>query len=251
MLLRDPAISNRPLLRLLAPLAALALVAGCAPTFEARVARFSALPAPSQQTFAIESRDAQNNGLEFATYANLVRQRLIGVGYAEAANPADATLTVLLDYTVGPPREKIQTRLGYGGLGYGGFGYGGFGGGYGGFGYGGFGGGRFGYGGFGWNPYWGGGFGYGGFGGGFGFPEVYSVTQYNSSLALKIVRRSDKASVFEGRAETISDSNNLTRLVPNLVTAIFTNFPGNSGETVRVSFDPTKPGQAAVVKPVN
>jgi hypothetical protein len=259
MLLRSSTLSKPAMKRLLAPLAALALVAGCAPIFEARVARFSALPAPSQQTFAIQPRDVENNGLEFAFYANLVRQRLVGLGYAEAASTADAALIVQLDYTVGPPREKIRTRQGIGGFGggFGGFGggFGGFGGGLGGFGFGGpgfggpgFGGlgfGGFGGGGFGWNPYWGGGF------GGFGFPEVYSVTQYNSSLAMKITRSADKASVFEGRAETVSESNNLSKLVPNLVTAIFTNFPGISGDTVRVRFDPTKPAQPPKVKPVN
>ncbi len=222
----------------LLPLAALALVAGCAPTFEARVARFSQLPPPSGQTFAIESRDpAKAGGLEFATYANLVRQKLLANGFIEATNPAQSSLTVLLDYNVGPPREKIETRPGF----YDGWGYGGWGG-YGrrGWGYGGYGG--YGYGGFGWSPYW---------GGGWSTPEVYSVTQYNSQLALKIVRSADKTSVFEGRAETISTSNNLTRLVPNLVTAIFTNFPGNSGETVRVSFDPAQPAKPASVKPVS
>ncbi len=225
------------------PIAALALVAGCAPTFEARVARFSQLPPPSGQSFVIESRDPEKaGGLEFATYANLVRQRLLANGFVEAASPAQASLTVQLDYNVGPPREKVQTRPGGWGGGWGGGGFGGWGGGWGGWG-GGYG--RFG--GWGWNPYWGGGF--GGWGGGWG-PEVYSVTQYNSQLAMKIVRSADKASVFEGRAETISTSNNLTKLVPNLVTAIFANFPGSSGETVRVKFDPTQPAKPATVQPL-
>ena len=233
----SPSVARKALL----PLAALALLAGCAPTFEARVARFSALPAPAGQSFTIQPRDAVNaGGLEFATYANLVRQRLLATGMSEAATPAAASLTVLLDYTVGPPREKVQTRPGYGGFaGYGG-GFGGYGGGFGGWG---------------WNPYWGGGLGwgggFGGWGGGWNTPEVYSVTQYNATLAMKIERTADKASVFEGRAETISTPNNLTRLVPNLVTAIFTNFPGNSGETVRVKFDPAQPGKPAMVKPVS
>ena len=230
----------------LLPLAALAVLAGCAPTFEARVARFSSLPAPTGQSFAIEARDAdKTGGLEFATYANLVRQRLLATGFVEAATPAQASLRVLLDYSVGPPRERIETRPGTG--------WGGWGGGYG-PGWGGYGG-RYGWSGYGpgwrWNPYWGGGF--GGWGGGFGGwnePEVYSVTQYNSHLAMKIVRTADKASVFEGRAETVSTSNNLTQLVPNLVTAIFTNFPGRSGETVRVRFDPSQPSRPATVRSV-
>ncbi len=224
---------------LLAPVAALALVAGCAPTFEARVARFQSLPAPSGQTFTIQASDTRKaGGLEFATYANIVRQKLVSNGFAEASGPAGASLVVSIDYAVGAPREKIETRPGYG---YGGFGgYGGYGG------FGGFGGyGRFG--GFhGWNSrfypgYW------GYYDDPFGYPEVYSVTQYNSFVDMKITRTADSRSVFEGRAETVSSSNDLTQLVPNLLTAIFTNFPGNSGETVRVRFDPSQPAKPATV----
>lgn len=226
--------------KVLLPVFVLAGLSACAPKFEARVARFQQLPPPAAaQTFAIEPRDKENvGGLEFASYANLVRQRLLANGYTEAVTPEQAAMTVLLDYTVGPPREQVRSRPGWGG------GFGGWGGGWGGGGWG-----RFG--GFGWNPYWGGGFGGwgGGFGGWGGGPEVYSVTQYNSTVALKIMRTADKTSLFEGRAETVSSSNNLTRIVPNLVKAIFTNFPGNSGETVRVKFDPTKPELPPTVKP--
>ncbi|WP_353217120.1 DUF4136 domain-containing protein [Sandarakinorhabdus sp.] len=228
---------NSSHVRLLLPvLAALALV-GCVKPFEARVARFQQLPAPAGNSFVIEPRDKDNaGGLEFATYANLVRQKLIAAGFQEAGSPEAAALTVMLDYTVTAPREKVQTRLGPGFGGFGGFG-GGFGPG------------------FGFGPYWGGGWGGfgglgGGFGGGFG-NDIYSVTTYNAVVAIRINRNADKRSVFEGRAETMSSSNSLTRLVPNLVTALFTNFPGNSGETVRVRFDPAKPNVAPTSKPLN
>jgi len=218
-------------------LAALALSACVAP-FEARVARFQQLPAASGNSFVIEPRDKSlEGGLEFATYANLVRQKLIAAGYQEAASPEAAALTVQLDYNVSSPREKVRSRPGFGGFG-GPWGPG--------------------FGGWGWGPYWGGGFGgwggawgpgFGGWGGGWN-NEVYSVTQYNAVVAMRINRKGDNRSVFEGRAETVSNSNNLTRLVPNLVTAIFTNFPGNSGETVTVRFDPSKPNVEPTVKPV-
>ncbi len=222
----------------IAPLVALTLVGACAEPFDARVARFQQLPAPSGQTFTIQSRDARKaGGLEFATYANLVTQRLEAVGYHPAADPRSATLVVNFDYAVGMPRERVETRSGFGygysgfgPWGYGGLGYGGYGRGYGGFGYGGFG-----YGGF-------GGFGYGGFGG-YGYaPEVYSVTQYNSYVDMRINRVADNVSVFEGRAETVATTNDLTRLVPNLITAMFTNFPGNSGQTVKVRVEPPRRG---------
>ncbi len=213
----------------LAPLAVLTLTAACTEPFQARVARFQSLPAPSGQTFTIQSRDARKaGGLEFATYANLVTQRLEAVGYRPAADPRSATLVVNFDYAVTMPREKIETRPGFG---YGGFGYpyGGFGG----FGYGGFYGRGYGFGGFGYGPY-----GFGGFG---DYPEVYSRTIYNSFVDLRINRAADNVAVFEGRAETVATTNDLTRLVPNLITAIFTNFPGNNGQTMRVQIDPKHP----------
>ncbi len=116
--------------------AALALLLGlaaCATPFEARVNRFQQLPAPQGQTFAIQAHDrTKSGGLEFATYANLVRQHLTAVGYREATGPGSASLVVDLDYAVSQPREKVESYPGYYGPAYGGFGYGGFG--YGGFG---------------------------------------------------------------------------------------------------------------------
>ena len=207
-----------PKARLLLPLVAALALSACMAPFEARVARFQQLPPPSGTSFVIEPRDKTNEGgLEFATYANLVRQKLVTAGFQEAANAESAALTVQLDYHVSAPREKVQSRLGLG--------WGGMGGGFGGLG------------------------GFGGWGGGWN-NEVYSVTNYNTVVAMRINRNTDKKSVFEGRAETVSNSNNLTRLVPNLVTAMFTNFPGSSGETVRVRFDPAKPDVAPTVKPV-
>jgi hypothetical protein len=227
-------ISRLHISRALLPLATLVLVAGCAPTFEARVARFSALPPEPAKSFTIEARNPAYAGeLEFATYANLVRKEMLTHGFVEAATPAQATVTVLLDYGVGAPQQRIETRPGSFNAGWGsawGPGWGGRG----------------------WNPYWGSAWGPGwGWGGGWSSPEIYSVTEFNAVMALKMQRTADKASLFEGRAETVSRNNNLTVLMPNLVRAMFTQFPGNSGETVRVRFNPTRPDQPATVRVVN
>ncbi len=211
----------------LAPLVVLTLTAACTEPFEARVARFQQLPAPAGQTFTIQSRDPHKaGGLEFATYANLLTQKLEQVGYRPAADPRAATLVVNFDYAVTNPRERIETRPGFG-YGYGPWGWGGFG-------YGGFYGRGFGYGGFGY-PF---GYGFGGFG---DYPEVYSQTIYNSHVDVRINRTADNLAVFEGRAETVATTNDLTKLVPNLITAIFTGFPGNNGQTIRVQIDPKHP----------
>jgi len=211
-------------LALIAPVALVAL-SGCTTGFRADVARFQQMPAPQGQSFIVVARDPdRSNSLEFAQYADLVAQRLQGYGYVRAADSASANLVVSLDYDVDRGRERVRsTGSGYGG-GYGGFGYGGFG--------------RFGYGGY---PYYGFGrrsFVYGFhdpflFGG--GYNDVTSYTVYASQLDMTIERRGTNQRVFEGTAKAMSTSDELTRLVPNLIEAMFTGFPGNSGETVRIT----------------
>jgi hypothetical protein len=199
--------------------AALLALSACATPFRSEVARFNQLPAPQGQSFVIQATDSKlADSLEFSQYASLVRQRLQAQGYQPAASVQDATLVVDLDYGVNDGREKIDTRpttgFGYGGFGYPRWGWGGWGG--------------WGWGGMGWagrgwyDPFWG------------GAPEVYSYTVFNSYLDMKISRAADGLHLFEGRAVTQTRERNLTRLVPNLVEAMFTNFPGRSGETVQV-----------------
>jgi hypothetical protein len=55
---------------------------------------------------------------------------------------------------------------------------------------------------------------------------------------MTISRTADNQRLFEGHAKTTSTGSDLTKLVPNLVEAMFTNFPGRSGETVRVTVPP-------------
>ena len=71
----------RKLLAAAAPLALLAASA-CAPSFEANVSRFQALPVPEGQSFVIVPTDPRNQGgLEFGQYSSLVSQRLAAYGY--------------------------------------------------------------------------------------------------------------------------------------------------------------------------
>jgi hypothetical protein len=207
--------------------ALLLMLAACATPFRSEVARFHQMPAPQGQTFTIQSSDPKMaGGLEFSQYASLVRDRLIAQGYQPAGSADKATLVVDLDYGVNNGREKIDTRPGSGfsGYGWGGYpyGFGPWGGWYG----------RRAWGGW-YDPFWG-----PGWGGDWGAPEVYSYTVFNSFLDMKITRASDGTRLFEGRAESQTRDSNLTRLVPNLVEAMFTNFPGRSGETVKVKVEP-------------
>lgn len=216
---------SKKLLMILAPAAVLSLGA-CTTPFKADVARFQAMPAPQGQSVYVQPVHPEDAGsLEFAQYAAIVTQRLSAQGYAAAPSANGASLIVSLDYGVDHGREKISTTYspGFGG-GWGRFGgWGGWGGGWGGWG----GWGRPYY--FGWNdPFlWGG-----------GYPDVQSYTVFTSFLDMTIKRAADGQNVFEGHAKALSRDDNLTHLVPNLVEAMFTNFPGRSGETVRITVPP-------------
>jgi hypothetical protein len=205
---------------------ALGTLAACATPFRADVSRFqSQLPAPSGQTFAVVADDpALAGGIEFGNYAQLVSDRLAALGYAPVNDPSDAQLLVRFDYGVDNGRERVRStgyyrdpffdpwygyrpvlyrtprgmRVAY--LPYRRWGWG-------------------------WNDSF------------FG-DDVYSYTVYTSGIELKIDRASDGERLFEGQAEAVSTSNRLQYLVPNLVEAMFTGFPGNSGETVRISVAP-------------
>lgn len=216
---------------LAAPL--LLALSACATPFNANVSRFQAeLPAPAGQTFAIVPQDPRNaGGLEFAQYASLVAAQMQKVGYVPAASPQAADLVVQFDYGVDKGRDKLRTTgidPYWGGWGPG---WGGLGPGWGG----------------GWGGWRGRGWGYGfydpfffGTGWGGGFNNVDVVTIFTSGIDMKIDRRADGKRLFEGKAEAASTSNRLPHLVPNLVEAIFTRFPGSNGETVRISVAPEK-----------
>ncbi len=212
-------------LKFVAPFAVLALSA-CATPFQANVSRFQAMPAAQGQTYVIRSDNPRlDGGLEFQNYAGLIAQRLNGYGYTRAVNSSSADLVVTVDYGVDRGREKVRSVPGSG------FGYGGWGR-YNGFGYGGFG-----------RPYYG--FGRRAYMYGFYDPflfddynQVESYTVFASQLDMKIAKRGSNERVFEGSARAMSVDDDLTTLVPNLIEAMFTGFPGNSGETVKITVAP-------------
>lgn len=212
--------------KVLAGVVALAGLAACATPFRADVSRFeSQLPAPQGQTFAVVADDPElAGGLEFAQYADRVEERLAALGYREASSPENATLLVRFDYGVDNGRERVRsTGLGYRDPFY--------------------------------DPWFsyqpvvyrdrrgnariayvpGSRWGYGFYDPFFDRGGVESYTVYTSGVSMKIDDRATGQRLFEGQAEAVSRSNRLQYLVPNLVEAMFTGFPGNSGETVRIS----------------
>lgn len=206
----------------LAPITLLALGA-CATPFKADVSRFQELPAPQGQTFIIRAADARNaGGIEFSQYASMISGELQEIGYLPTSG-GSADMTVTIDYGVDQGRERTVVRSD-----------------------------PF------YDPYWGFGsnyrpyvvrtrrgaryvmgyydpFLYSGFNRGY---DVDSFTVYTANLDMKIDRNGDGKRLFEGKAEAKSRSNKLPYLVPNLVEAMFTGFPGSSGDTVRISVAP-------------
>lgn len=210
-------------LRLAAAAMLLMALAACATPFKADVSRFqSQLPAPSGQTFAVVAGDPKlAGGLEFAQYAGLVQDRLAHLGYTPVEDPNKASMIVHFDYGVDNGRQRVSST--------------------------------------GPTPFWGPWYGYGPYGfyrpyrfGYWGGPWQYGWydpffddgvqvdTVYTSGISLKIDNAADGKRLFEGKAEAVSTSNRLQYLVPNLVEAMFTGFPGNSGETVRITVAPEK-----------
>lgn len=211
---------------------ALATLGACATSFNADVSRFeSQLPAPDGHTFAVVADDpALAGGLEFARYADYVEAEMAQLGYAQAARPEDATLLVRFDYGVDNGRERVRSSglssryrdpwynswYSYTPVAYRGrdgrtrvayipsrsWGYG-------------------------WHdPF-------------FGYDrDIRSYTVYTSGIDMKIDNAATGERLFEGKAEAVSTSNKLQYLVPNLVDAMFTDFPGGNGETVRISIKP-------------
>ena len=244
-------------------------LSGCATGLNTQVSRHQAMPAPAGQTFYVVPAEGGTASLEFSRYAQLVTQHLQARGYSPAGSPQLASMLVKVDYGVDEGRTEqtrdpfARSRYGYGGYGsydpfYGRFGsYGNYG--------------RYRdpfYGRFGyrdpfydpfWEPYYGrpyyaryGYYGarspfyygwddpfwyyspYAGYGPGYRDP-VRSYTVYQGHLDLKIVRRADNAPLFEGHAKARSQTDETGVLVPNLIEAMFTGFPGKSGETVRIT----------------
>lgn len=211
-------------------------LAGCATGFPAQVSRYQAMPAPQGQSFFIVPADSSlAGGLEFSRFAGQVAQAMQAQGYAQAPSLEAATMVVQVDYGVDEGRQQVERDPFARGYGYDPF-YGGS-----------------------FHPYWGVQYGrpyysrwgrhspfYYGWGDPFyyggPYQQVRVYTVYTSFLDVDIRRRVDNASLFEGHAKARSANENLGVLVPNLIEAMFTGFPGRSGETIKITVPPARTG---------
>jgi hypothetical protein len=189
-------------------------LSACANSLNTTVSRYQAMPAPQGQSFFVVPGGgmANNGGLEFQRYAALVAQQLQARGYAPATAPGNASMLVQLGYGVDNGQTRVVEDPFYRSHFYGGyspfyyprFGYRS----------------RFS---FGWNdPFW--------YGGG-----VDSYVEYHSQIDLHIRAAKTDQPLFDGRAQARSQTNRLDIVLPSLVEAMFTNFPGQNGETVKIT----------------
>ena len=194
--------------------AATIALSACATSLNTRVTRYQAMPAPQGQTFFVvaEGPMAGQGGLEFQRYAALVTQQLQARGYAPAADAGSASMVVRLDYNIDKGQVRVvQDPFGPYGYGFGAnpFFYP-----------------RFGFRSafyYGWNdPFW--------YGGG-----ADSYVEYHSELGLHIRAHGTDQPLFDGRAQARSETNRLDVVLPSLIEAMFTGFPGQNGETVKIT----------------
>ena len=204
--------------------AAIALSA-CAESITSTVSRYQAMPAPQGQTFTIgpDGGMARNGGLEFQRYAGIVAQQLEARGYRPAADAQSANMVVQFGYGVDHGQMRyVEDPYPAGGL---------------------------------RGPYWGAGFYRPRFGFGWGGRYLWgwddpfwygdgidSYVEYHGQIDLHIRAAGTNVPLFDGRAQARSETNRLDVLVPSLVDAMFTGFPGRNGETVKITI-PTRPPQ--------
>ena len=228
-----------------ATLTAAALVlAACVTGLSTQVSRHQAATIPAGQSFYVVPREGAATN-QFYRYAAMVSQQLQAQGYRPAGAPQVADMLVKVDFGVDEGKtEQVRDFPPGPGYRWGGWGYGyrdpfydPFLGAYYGRPY---------YSRWGRTPYYYGwddpfwynspyaGYG-GGYGGAYGYDRIREYTVYKAYLDMDIVRRADNAPLFEGHARARSQTDELDALVPNLISAMFTGFPGRNGETVRIT----------------
>ncbi|MGI9024365.1 MAG: DUF4136 domain-containing protein [Burkholderiaceae bacterium] len=204
------AISLRPVARLLAVLTVLYVLVGCATgpqLLRTQVTTFnewSALPAEKTYVFA-RTLEFQNS-LELKSYEDIVRDELTLQGFKLATDPGRAQLVVTLRPSISSTQVRVRDPWPdpfwrpYGGW--------------------------YGRRGFGWyDPYW-------------SFPDSfsdYTIDVFRRRLELDIDSKTVASKrYYEGRVESTGETDGLPAVMPYLIRALFTDFPGNNGQTRRV-----------------
>lgn len=209
--------------RRLAAALMVATLAGCATgprMLETDVTSYDAWSTlPADHSYAFGRTLQYQNSLELRSYENIVADELALKGFQRATEGAGA-LVVTLRPSVTTTRVRMRSGWTmdpflapygfYGRRGFGGFGaFGGYGG----------------FGGVGYDPYW----------SAFDF-GADAMDLYQRRLELDIDSRTEVGKrYYEGRVESSGDSDSLPDVMPSMIRALFTDFPGNNGQTRRVT----------------
>ncbi len=187
-------------------------LAGCAGTVVSDVTTFGHANVEQGATVQVVAMDPKKaDSLEFKTYANMVGDALGQKGFKPTATGAQPQYVAKLDYSVdgGKVMVRSQPSFGYGYYGYYGRPWG-------------------------WGPYW-------GWRDPFFDPfydpfynDIDSVVVYRRQLHLAIVNEADHQQVFEAKVESAGTNSHLNEVMPYMIQALFSRYPGDNGKTVRV-----------------
>ncbi len=189
-------------------LAFVSLLSACSSMMRGDVVTFHEEPLPAGETIRVEALDpSKGQTLEFRRYAQQVSDELRNVGYLPVSDDEEAVLIAQLDYAVetGPVNVRLERDGPYA---YYYFSYGRF-----------------------RNPFY------------YGLtnrwePEVRSTPTYIRTLSMAIVKNErQQERLFEGRVESIGASRQLPEVMQYLITALFSNFPGENGVTKVVTIE--------------
>jgi hypothetical protein len=215
---------------LIAAVAALGLLTGCATTVRSDVTTFHQWPADLQdKSFVIEAPSAQDDTLELRSYENLVRTELARLGFREAVTGEPALKVSMRFSTTDIPVRRIEpvypttyypsARFGFGSPFYRPY--------------------------WGGRRYWGGGF-YSPFYDPFwmGMPEYTETIRhvYRRELKVAIKSASDGKRLFDVTVHNNSEEMSTPTVMPALVQSAFAGFPGVSGVARRITLKRERAG---------
>ena len=209
------------LFRSIITISAAMLLAACTMTVRNDVSSFHHLPAPTGESVAIVpmSLSVKSDSLEFQEYAELISRQLVMLGYTVAESKEEAELIVELGYQVKRERNNYRAPFNFSyamydpryrysyGFGYhnwyywrqSAFFYNSF-----------------------YDPFYG------------GFGRMHHTRPLNNRQLMLDIRSATGDKLYEGRVESLGTSRALAKVMPYMVEAMFTSFPGESGEVKQV-----------------
>jgi len=215
--------------RLLAVIVMVFLLGACTTYFRSDVTRFHQLTQPEGESFIIVAKNPERQGsLELKNYSKVVSGYLQQEGYTPASGD-QADLIVGIDFGISGPIERNR-GTDYPFRFYGSFFY---------------------YGGRHWYPHpW-----YDPYFGPYLYHPAYNwrystylYDPYDRTYLVyervfeMVIKEKDGDVVFEGRAVSIGRGKDLPSVIPYLIEALFVDFPGEDGSTIKVKTEPKDGG---------